>query len=60
MTVLDKCHPGWMQEEGRSEGDRGKIKWELSEVNTKAVCRAQKELISEFKMAVSDVISIRG
>ena len=44
---------GWM-------GDGGKIKWKLSEVNTRAVSRGQNELIGKFKMVVGDVISIRG
>ena len=37
----------------------GKIKWRLSEVNTRAVSRGQDELIGKFKMVASDVISIR-
>jgi hypothetical protein len=41
-------------------GDGGKIKWELSEVNVRAVSRGQDELIGKFKMAVGYVISIRG
>ena len=43
------------QEEGR---DGGKIEWKLSEVDTRAMSRGQNELIGEFKMAVSDVLSI--
>ena len=42
------------------EGDGGKIKWKLPEVNTRAVSRGQNKLIGEFKMAADDVISIRG
>ena len=38
----------------------GKIDWKSSEVNTRAVSRGQNKLIGEFKMAVGDVISIRG
>jgi hypothetical protein len=41
-----------------SGGDRGKIKWKLSEVNTRAVSRGQNKLIGKFKMAAGDVISI--
>ena len=41
------------------EGDGGKIKWKLPEVNTRAVSRGQKKLIGKFKMATGDVISIR-
>ena len=45
---------------GRERRDGGKIKCKLSEVNTRAVSRGQNELIGKFKMAVGDVISIRG
>ena len=48
------------QERGRSGGDRGKIKWKLSEVNTRAVSRGQNNLIGEFKMTEGDVMTIRG
>ena len=51
---------GARQEEGRDGGDGGEIEWKLSEVNTRAVSRGQKELIGEFKMTARDVISIRG
>ena len=44
---------------GRRGGDGGKIKWKLSEVNTRTVSRGQNELIGKFKMAVGNVISIR-
>ena len=44
------------QEDGRSGG---KIESNLSEVNTRALSRVQKELIGEFKMAAGDVIRIR-
>jgi hypothetical protein len=44
------------QEEERTGGDGGKIEWKLSE----AVSRGQNELTSKFKMAVSDVINVRG
>ena len=37
----------------------GKIKWKLSEIDTRDVSRGQNELIGKFKMAVGDVISIR-
>ena len=40
-------------------GVEGKIKL-LSEVNARAVSRGQDELVGKFKMAVGDVISIRG
>ena len=50
---------GARQEEGRSGRDGGKIEWTLSEVNTRAVSRGQKELIGKFKMAADDVFSIR-
>ena len=33
---------------------------ELSEVNTRTVSRGQNALIGKFKMAMGDVISIRG
>ena len=45
---------------GRQGGDGGKIKWKLSEVNTRAVSRGQDELIGNFKMLLGDVISIKG
>ena len=48
------------QKELRSGGDRGKIKWKLSEIYTRAVSRRQNELIDEFNMAAGDVISIGG
>jgi hypothetical protein len=51
---------GARQEEGRSGGDGGKIEWKLFEVNTRAVPRGQNELVSKFKMAVCNVISVRG
>ena len=40
--------------------DGGKIKYKLSEVNTRAVSRGQNKLIGKFKMVVGDVISIWG
>ena len=40
--------------------DGGKIKWELSEVNVRAVSRGQDQLIGKFKMAASDLVSVRG
>ena len=58
MRVFEKCHQGVAKQEGGRSG--GKIKWKLSEVNSGAVSRAQDELIAKFKMATSDVISIRG
>ena len=42
------------------EGMEGTIEWKLSEVNTRAVSRGQNQLIGDFKVAVRDVISIRG
>ena len=45
------------QERGRSGG---KIKWKLSEANTRALSRGQNELIGKFKMVTGDLISIRG
>ena len=50
---------GEKQEEGRNGGGGGKIEWELSEGNTRAVSGRQNDLIGEFKMAAGDVISIR-
>ena len=40
---------------GRSGRDGRKIKWKLSEVNTRIVSRGQNELIGKFKMAAGDV-----
>jgi hypothetical protein len=51
---------GARQKEGRSGEDKGKIEWKLSKVNTRAVSRGQKELIGKFKIALGNVISIRG
>ena len=48
------------QEDGSSGEDGGKIQWKLSEVNITALSRGQNELIGKFKMAIDDVISIRG
>ena len=45
---------------GRGGEDGGRIKWKLSELVTRAMSRAQNELIGKFKMAAGDVISIRG
>ena len=41
-------------------GDGGKIKWKLSEVDTRAVSRGQNKLIGNFKIVAGDVISVRG
>ena len=51
---------GARQEEGRNGENGGKIEWKLSEVNARAVSRRQNELIGKFKMAASDMVSIRG
>ena len=40
--------------------DGGKFKRKLSEVNTTAVSRGQNELVGNFKIAVGDMVSIRG
>ena len=34
------------------------MEWKLSEIDTRAVCRGQNELIGEFKIAAGDVFSI--
>ena len=57
MRVLKKCHQGGCKT-GRGE-DGGKVKWKLSEVDTRALSRGQNELIGKFKMMAGDVISIR-
>ena len=44
---------------GEGWGVGGKIKWRLSEVNTRAVSRGQDELLDNFKMAAGDMISIK-
>ena len=44
----------------RQEGVGGKIKWKLSEVNTRAVFRGQDKLIGKFRLVAGDVISVRG
>jgi hypothetical protein len=40
--------------------DGGKFKRKLFEVNVRAVSRRQNELVGKFKMAVGDMVSIRG
>ena len=40
--------------------DGGRFKRRLSEVNARAMSRGQNELVCEFKMAVGDMVSIRG
>ena len=65
MMLLENFFKGatrglWERKVGVRGGDGGKIKWKLSEVNTRAVSREQNELIGKFKMAAGDVISIRG
>ena len=61
MRVYEKCHQGVViQEWGKGVGDGGKLKWKLSEVNTRTVSRGQDKLIGKFKLATGDVISIRG
>ena len=37
-----------------------KIKWKLSEVNTRAVSKGQNEFIGKFKVAIGDVINTVG
>ena len=44
----------------RRGGDGRKIKWKLSEVNTRAVSRAQNELVAKFNLVAGDKVSIRG
>ena len=56
MRVFKSCNQGL----AREEGDEGKTKWKLSEVNTRALSRGQFKLIGEVKMAADDVISIMG
>ena len=48
------------KEGGRRGRDGGKIKWTLSEVNTRPMSRGQNQLIGKFKMAAGDMISTRG
>ena len=50
---------GCKRERCGRRGDGGKIKWKLSEVNTRAMSREQDELIVKFKMVAGDVISIQ-
>ena len=46
--------------EGKSRGVRSKTGRKLSENNTRTVSRGQNELISEYKMAACDMITIEG
>ena len=41
-----------------SVGDGGKIEWQLTEVNTRAVSRGLIKCISEFKLETAALISI--
>ena len=51
--VSERCHQ-WV-----ARGmDGGKFKRKLSEVNARS--RGQNELVSKFKMAAGDMVSIRG
>jgi hypothetical protein len=60
-TAEDQCLQGIARQEAeKGEGLGKKIKWRLSEVNTRAMSRGQDELIGKFKMVAGDVISIRG
>ena len=58
MRVFEKCHQGGLQDR-KEGGDGGKIKWKLSEVNTRTVSRGHNKLIGKFKMEAGDGISIR-
>jgi hypothetical protein len=40
---------------GRGGGDRGKTKWKLSEINTRAVSRGQNELVSKLNISICGV-----
>ena len=44
----------------QEEGNGGQIEWKLFEVNSRTVSKGQSELIGEFNIIASDVISIRG
>ena len=55
MTVLSKSHE---VKEPEGWGDGGKLGRELSEINTKALSGGYNELIGEFKMVTSDVLSM--
>ena len=55
MTVSIKSHQEKEQEEGRSKGE---MENEFCEFNTRALSRAQNELIGELELAAGDVISI--
>ena len=49
MRVFERCHQGVVREEGGGRGgDGGKIKWTLSEVNTRTVSRGQNKLIGKY------------
>ena len=42
MSVFERCHQGVARQEAGKGGEvGGKIKWRLSEVNTRAVSRGQ-------------------
>ena len=59
VRVFERCHQGVVRKEGGRRGrDGGKIKWTLSEVNTRPMSRGQNELMAACKMAVTDVIDM--
>ena len=47
------CTSGCKRGKWERGGGGGKIKWKLSEANTRAVSRGQNELIGKLKMAVN-------
>ena len=53
--VFERCHQGVVR-----GMDGGKFKRRLSEVNARAVSRGQNKLVCKYRMAVGDMVSIRG
>ena len=50
--------PGVLQDNKGGE-DGGRIRWKLSEVDSRPISRRQNKLIGNFKVAAGDVINIR-
>jgi hypothetical protein len=60
VSVYETCHQGVVrQEAGKGEGLEGKLSGDYLRLGARAVSRGQDELVGKFKMAASEVISIR-
>ena len=57
---MSKSHQGRNRKKRGVEEMKEKFNEKLSEVNTRAACRGQNELVGELRIAAGDVISIGG